>query len=215
MKNLFSFQQDISNVFAFLRYRLQAKENELLNLQRADRYLLPPDPDQINMVINAINSLQLCTQEGSFVFETTTLTNDISSKPSICATNFHFIKALPSSIWLSPSNSSKENIEKKSMIFAHLFSLPMSTYLASSPLSSSCETKAKKQNQISSYETKIKTQNKLLHRIPIVNYLLFMPIDAFKQPSANVMISKTKNSSNMYEYRTILMTVLFYIFIHF
>jgi hypothetical protein len=61
-------KQDISKVFALLRNKLNAKEKELLELQRAQPCLLAPDEQQIDTLVNAISSLHLSTQDGSFIF---------------------------------------------------------------------------------------------------------------------------------------------------
>ncbi|CAF4247949.1 unnamed protein product, partial [Rotaria sp. Silwood2] len=173
---------DISKVFAFLRAQLQAKEKELLELQRVDPCLLAPDYDQIDMLVDAIVSLQLSTQEGSFVFAATSLSNDVSPCTYVCSTGLNSIKALPSSVWLSQSNSVKQKNEQQSFIFSHLLSLPINTYLASSsPL----------------FGATSKIQNRSSNRIHVANHLLFMPIDTFKASSKNLIPAKVQNNKTM------------------
>ncbi|CAF3061150.1 unnamed protein product [Rotaria socialis] len=176
-------KKDISKVFAFLRVQLQTKEKELLDLQLADPCLLSPDSDQVSMLANAINSLQLSTQEGSFVFASASASDDTSycTNTKSCSTDFNAIKSLPPSVWLSETNRVEQKNQQQSFIFAHLLSLPIDAYLAStSPL----------------LGTTVKTQYRSLCRIPMVNHLLFMPIDAFKVSSKNSMPNKIKMNNN-------------------
>ncbi|CAF4044458.1 unnamed protein product, partial [Rotaria magnacalcarata] len=159
---------DISKVFAFLRVQLQTKEKELLDLQLADPCLLSPDSDQ----------------EGSFVFASASVSDDISfgTNTKICSTDFNAIKSLAPSVWLSETNRVEQKNQEQSFIFAHLLSLPIHTYLAStSPL----------------LGTTVKTQYRSLCRIPMVNHLLFMPIDAFKVSFKNSMPNKIKTNNNI------------------
>jgi hypothetical protein len=160
-----------------LQAQLRAKEKELLELQRKDPSLLAPDSDQIDILLDTIASLQLSTQDGSFVFASSSTDDDSSSFTSVCSTDFNSIKALPSTIWLSQSRPMKQQNQQRSSIFSHLLSLPIDAYLPSS-----FTTIAKKQN----------------HRIPIVNHLLFMPIDAFKSKSNSSSSIEIKNSKNLY-----------------
>ncbi|CAF4017832.1 unnamed protein product, partial [Rotaria magnacalcarata] len=159
---------DISKVFAFLRVQLQTKEKELLDLQLADPCLLSPDSDQ----------------EGSFVFASASVSDDTSycTNTKICSTDFNAIKSLAPSVWLSETNRVEQKNCQQSFIFAHLLSLPIHTYLAStSPL----------------LGTTVKTQYRSLCRIPMVNHLLFMPIDAFKVSFKNSMPNKIKTNNNI------------------
>ncbi|CAF4662568.1 unnamed protein product [Rotaria sp. Silwood1] len=175
-------QIDDTALFAFLRAQLQAKEKELLELQRVDPCLLAPDSNQIDMLVDAIVSLQLSTQEGSFVFASTSISNNTPPCTSVCSTGLNSIKTLPSSVWLSPSNSVKQKNEQHSFMLSHLLSLPITAYLASSfPL----------------FETTAKTQNRSLNHVPMVNHLLFMPIDTFKASSKIPLPTKIKNNKNI------------------
>jgi cation transport ATPase len=83
----------------------------------------------------------------------------------------------------------KEEQEKEQQpsIFGHVLSLPMNNYLSSS--------------WPSTFQTNVKTQNQSLHRIPVVNHILCMPINAFKSPSSNACTSmEIKNNKNLYVY---------------
>ncbi|CAF3704658.1 unnamed protein product [Rotaria sordida] len=173
---------DISKVFAFLRAQLQTKEKELLELQRVNPCLLAPDSDQIGMVVDAIASLELSTQEGSFVFASTSVYDDALLCTYDCSTGLNSIKTLPSSVWLAQSNPVKQKNEQQSFIFSHLLSLPINAYLASSsPF----------------FGTTAKTQNQSLNRIPMINPLLFMPIDTFKASSKISMSTTLKDNKNV------------------
>jgi flagellar biosynthesis GTPase FlhF len=250
-------EKDISKVFTFVRAQLQAKEKELLELQQADPCLLPPDSEQIDTLLDAIASLQLSTQEGSFVFASASDEEDTPSYTSDCSTGFDSIKTLPANVWLSPSSfvnqqqneqqqkeqqrkeeqqkeeqrqeqqrkeeqqkeeqrkeeqrkeeqrkeqqrkeeeqqkeeqrkeqqrkEEEQKEEQQPSIFSHVLSLPMNNYL-----SSSCP---------STFQTNVKTQNQSLHRIPVVNHILCMPINAFKSPSPNACTSmEIKNNKNL------------------
>lgn len=141
---------------------MQAKEKELLHLQRTDPSLLAPDFEQVDEVLDAINSLQLSTPDGIFVLASTADDYDnYSSYIPACSIDFYAIKNLPPSVWLAPSRSVTQQHEQRSSMFNHLLSLPIKAYLASS----------------------YKTQNQFSNHIPVVNHLLFMPIDAFKAPA--------------------------------
>ncbi|CAF1082897.1 unnamed protein product [Rotaria sordida] len=175
-------KKDISKVFAFLRAQLQTKEKELLELQRVNPCLLAPDSDQIGMVVDAIASLELSTQEGSFVFASTSVYDDALLCTYDCSTGLNSIKTLPSSVWLAQSNPVKQKNEQQSFIFSHLLSLPINAYLASSsPF----------------FGTTAKTQNQSLNRIPMINPLLFMPIDTFKASSKISMSTTLKDNKNV------------------
>ncbi|CAF1168447.1 unnamed protein product [Adineta steineri] len=163
-------EKDISKLFAFLRIQLQNKEKELLELQRKDPYLLAPDSDQIDILIDTIASVQLSTEEGSFVFSSTSDYDDFSPLISACSIDFNSIKTLPSTVWLSQTHSTKQQNEQRTSFFSHLLSLPIKNYLASS------------------FITNTKTSNQFSNRIPLANHLLFMPINAFK-PSTNTCTS--------------------------
>ena len=135
------------------------------------------------MLLDAITSLQLSTQDGSFVFASTSISKDTSPLTSVCSTDFNSIKTLPSSVWLPQSSSIKQQHKQRSSMFNHLLSLPINAYLASS------------------FETTAKTRNKSFNHIPMVNHLLFMPIEAFKPSyNNNSMSIKTKNNRNLYVY---------------
>ncbi|CAF0902612.1 unnamed protein product [Rotaria sordida] len=174
--------QTQQKVFAFLRAQLQTKEKELLELQRVNPCLLAPDSDQIGMVVDAIASLELSTQEGSFVFASTSVYDDALLCTYDCSTGLNSIKTLPSSVWLAQSNPVKQKNEQQSFIFSHLLSLPINAYLASSsPF----------------FGTTAKTQNQSLNRIPMINPLLFMPIDTFKASSKISMSTTLKDNKNV------------------
>jgi len=128
------------------------------------------------MLLDAIASLQLSTQDGSFVFASTSDCNDTLPYTSVCSAGFNSIKNLPSTVWLSGSSSVKQQNEQRSSIFNHLLSLPINAYIASSTS---------------------KTQNQYFRRIPMANHLLFMPIDAFKSSSNTCTSMEIKNNKNL------------------
>jgi hypothetical protein len=166
--------------------QLQAKEKELLELQRVDPCLSPPDSEQLDLLLDAIASLQLSTQDGSFVFASISDCNDTQSYPSVCSAGFHSIKALPLNVWLPQSTPVKQQHEQRPSIFYHLLELPIRTYLASS--------------WPSVFNTTATTQNQFFHHIPMVNHLLFTPINTFT-PSSNTCTSiEINNNKNSYVY---------------
>lgn len=174
-------KKDISKSFALLRSKLNAKEKELLELQRAQPCLLAPDSEQIDELINLISSLQLSTQDGSFLFPSTT-TNE-SSSISPCSTGVETIKTLPSNIWLpevSVSNEQEQvtNAHRLPMV-THLLSLPVSAYIASSS----------NRSTLPSIETKSSEPS---NRLPMVSQLLSMPISAFKSTSNTQQINDSQ-----------------------
>ena len=174
-------------MFSSLRAQLQAKEKELLQLQRTNPSLLPPDAEQIGTLIDAVRALQLSTQDGSFVFASDCDYEEVSSSspPTIYSTGLESIKNLPSSVWLSPTRSTKSQDRQQPSIFDHLFALPIKTFLASS--------------WPSTFQTPAKSHTQTTHHTSIASHLLFMPLNAFKSPpptttSASVEIKNTKTS---------------------
>jgi hypothetical protein len=167
-------KKDVSKVFAFIRSKLNAKEKELLELQRAETCLLAPDSKQIDTLLNVISSLHLSTQEGSFIFASTSNSND-SSSTSVCSTGVESIKTLPSTIWLPKSTSVKQEKEEQNEyrlpMVTHLLSLPVNAYVASSS----------NRSILPSFDTNDQPSN----RLPMVSQLLSMPINAFKSSSNN------------------------------
>ncbi len=161
-----------------MRTQLQAKEKELLGLQRTNPCLLAPDPDQVDILLDAIASLQLSTPEGSFVFSSDSDCDDTSSCASVCSVEFNSIKTLPSTVWLPESHLVEQQHGQRSSIADHLLSLPINAYLASSS----------------------KTQNQLIHRSPVVSDLLSMSVDAFKSSSNTSASIEIKNDKNVYVY---------------
>lgn len=128
--------------------------------------------------MNLISSLQLSTQDGSFLFPSTTTTtittaNESSSTP-ICSTGVDTIKTLPSNIWLPPVTVPVKQEEPKNEyrlpMVSHLLSLPVSAYVAASSSlpNHSVETKPAEPS----------------HRLPMVSQLLSMPINAFKSSTS-------------------------------
>lgn len=173
-------------MFSSLRAQLQAKEKELLQLQRTNPSLLPPDAEQIGTLIDAVRALQLSTQDGSFVFASDCDYEDVSSfSPSpIYSTGLESIKNLPASVWLSPTSSTKQQDRQQPSIFDHIFALPIKTFLASS--------------WPSTFQTSAKLHTKTTHPASIASHLLFMPLNAFKSPpatttSASVEMKSAKN----------------------
>jgi len=164
----------VSKVFAFLRSKLNAKEKELLELQRAEPCLLAPDSKQIDTLLDVISSLHLSTQEGSFIFASTSNADD-SSSTSVCSTGIESIKTLPSTIWLPESTSLKQEKEQQNEyrlpMVTHLLSLPLNAYVASSS----------NRSILPSFDT----NNQPANRLPMVSQLFAMPISAFKSSSNN------------------------------
>jgi hypothetical protein len=158
----------------------------LLELQRVDPCLLPPDSEQVDLLLDAITSLQLSTQDGSFVFASISDCNDTPSYPSVCSAGFHSIKALPLNVWLPQSTPVKQQHEQRPSIFYHLLELPIRTYLASS--------------WPSVFNTTATTQNQFFHHIPMVNHLLYMPIDSFMSSSNTCTSIEINNNKNSYVY---------------
>lgn len=163
-------------MFSFLRSKLNAKEKELLELQRAEPCLLAPDLKQIETIVNAISSLHLSTQEGSFLFASKSISDNCSST-SVCSTGVDAIKTLPSTVWLSESKHIKLEEDEKPQhrlpMVTHLLSLPVNAFIASSSNSSKLPT----------FEATVQTKNEPLNRLPMVSELLSMPINAFKSSS--------------------------------
>jgi len=176
-------KKDVSKVFALLRSKLNAKEKELLELQRAEPCLLAPDSKQIDTLIDAISSLHLSTQDGSFIFASTS-NCDNSSSTSVCSTGVDTIKTLPSNVWLSESMSVNQKTEQENEyrlpMVTHLLSLPVNAYIASS----------------SNHSTKpsLEKNAQPSYQLPIVNQLLSMPINAFKSSSSSSNIQLTNES---------------------
>jgi hypothetical protein len=160
----------------------------LLELQRADPCLLAPGSEQIDVLLDAIASLQLSIEDEdeSFVFASIFDWNDTPSDTSVCSAGFHSIKTLPSAVWLPQSAPVKQQHEEPPSIFNHLLSLPSDAYLASS-WPSSCETTAT-------------TQNQLFRRNSMFSHLLCMPIDSFKSSSNTYTSIEINNNKYLYVY---------------
>lgn len=159
----------------------------MLELQRTNPSLLPPDSEQINALISAIRSLQLSTQDGSFVFASDCDFEEVSSfsRSSVHSTGFESIKSLPSSVWLSPTNSTKQQKRQQPSIFNHLFELPAKTYLASS--------------WPSTFQPSMQSQTKTDQHASIASHLLFMPLNAFKAPPITTFVPvEIKHTQNPY-----------------
>jgi hypothetical protein len=172
-------------VFALLRAKLNGKEKELLELQRAQPCLLAPDCQQIDTLLDGISSLHLSTQEGSFLFASND-TSSSSSSASVCSTGIDSIKTLPSKVWLRETIPVKQTEEQKNQyrlpMITQLLSLPVSAYVASSSAN----------HALPSSETNIQTKDEPLNRLPMVSQLFSMPINAFKSSSG---IESTKDST--------------------
>ena len=174
-------------MFFDIRTRLNAKEKELLELQRIEPSLLGPDSIQIETLINSINSLHLSTQDGSFLFASNTNENSenlsVTNNQSINETGIQAIKTLPSTIWLSDQNLNKtnENPYRLPMV-THLLSLPLNSYLSSS----------------STKNQSIEFNDEPMHRLPMVTSLLSTPLDLFRvtnNSSQHSNISQTSQSN--------------------
>jgi hypothetical protein len=182
-------KKDISKVFAFLRSKLNAKEKELLELQRAQSCLLAPDSKQIDTLVDVISSLHLSTQDGSFIFASPSNSDDCSLSASVCSTGVDSIKTLPSTIWLSESKSVKQENEYRLPMVTHLLSLPVNAYIASSSNRPTLPSLA--------------TNDQPSNRLPMVSQLLSMPINAFKSSSNNQTISvEIEEKKETYEERS-------------
>jgi hypothetical protein len=159
-----------------LRNKLNAKEKELLELQRAQPSLLAPDAQQIDAFIDAISSLHLSTQDGSFIFASNS-NESSSTATTVCSTGVDSITTLPSTTWLSESKS--EENELRLPMVTHLLSLPFNAFVklsSSSPSTTSTPTPA---------PTPVDTSDQPPNRLPMVSELLSMPIDAFRSSSSS------------------------------
>jgi len=190
-------KKDVSKVFAFLRTKLNLKEKELLELQRAEPNLLAPDCEQIDTLIDVISSLHLSTQDGSFIFASPSNSDDDSSSSSttVCSTGVDSIKTLPSNVWLPQSIPLKKEKEHQNEyrlpMVTHLLSLPINAYVASSSNHSTLPS--------------VQIKDEPTNRLPMVSQLLSMPINAFKSSSniqsTHVNIQDNKETVN-YENKT-------------
>ncbi len=176
-------------MFAFLRSKLNIKEKELLELQRAQTCLLAPDSKQIDAFVDAISSLHLSTQDGSFIFASNSNCDDSSSSTSVCSTGVDSIKTLPSTTWLSKSKPVEQETEYRLPMVTHLLSLPFNAYVASSSNRPTLPT--------------IDTNDQPSNRLPMVSQLLSMPISAFKSSSNNQSTPvKIEEKKETYEERS-------------
>ncbi len=117
---------------------------------------------QIETLIDIISSLHLSTQDGSFIFPSTSNSNHLSSS----STGVDSIKTLPSTVWLpESSNSIKQENEYRLPLVTHLLSLPVNAYVASSS----------NRLPLPTFDTNDQPSN----RLPLVNQLFSMPINAF------------------------------------
>ena len=172
-------------MFDFVRAELQAKEKELLELQRTNPRRLAVDASQIDVIIDAIIALQLFTPDGSFGFASPS--NGDASPPftSVCSSGFNAIKALPSTVWLAASNPVKQQHHQQGQsMFHHLLSLPIHAFLASS--------------WSSTWEKPMETQKQVIECISMVDHLLQMPLSVFKSPSITSTPIQIKNEQNTY-----------------
>jgi hypothetical protein len=172
----------VSKVFALLRAKLNGKEKELLELQRAEPCLMAPDSEQINSLVDAISSLHLSTQDGSFIFASAMNPSCVDvprSSTSPCPTGIDSIKTLPSTVWLSDRKPiTTDNPPYRLPMVTELLSFPLSAYV-SSPSGRSCQMQATPSP--STAEVKLEPSN----RLPLVSELLSMPIDTFRSSAKN------------------------------
>ncbi|CAF3307416.1 unnamed protein product [Rotaria socialis] len=172
-------QKDVSKLFTILRAKLNTKEKELLELQRVEPCLIAPDSAQIESLLNAISSLHLSTQEGSFIFASNSVSDNFSST-SVCPTGVNSIKILPCTAWLPASVDMKQKEDQTNQhrlpMVAHIFSLPANAFVASS---SNCSI-------LPSVETKVQTKDEPTNRLPMVSQLFSMPINAFRSSSSTI-----------------------------
>jgi hypothetical protein len=168
-------KKDVSKLFVLLRNKLNDKEKELLELQRAEPCLLAPDSKQIDALLDAISSLHLSTQDGSFIVASTSNANQ-SSSSSFYSTGVDSIKTLPSTIWLPQTSSVKQEKEEQNQ-----YRLPMVTHLLSLPTNA----------YVKSSSTSVDTNNQPSNRLPMVNELFSMPISAFKSSSSSSTADKS------------------------
>jgi hypothetical protein len=186
-------KKDISKIFTFIRNKLNAKEKELLELQRAESWLLAPDSKQIDSLIDLISSLHLSTQDGSFIFASKSNSNDSSSSTCISSTGVETIKTLPSKFWLSQSNSTEQENQYRLPMVTQLLSLPANAYIASSKISINDQPSnhLPMVNQLLSMPISaftslpINTNEEPSNRLPMVSQLLSMPINAFTSSSSS------------------------------
>ena len=163
-------------MFVLLRNKLNAKEKELLELQRAQPNLLAPDEQQIDAFIDAISSLHLSTQDGSFIFASNS-NESSSNSTTVCSTGVDTIKTLPTTTWLPEAKPEQENGYRLPMV-TQLLSLPFNAFVKSSSSSLNTSTPT-------ATPTPVDTKDQPPNRLPAVSQLLSMPINAFRSPSSN------------------------------
>jgi hypothetical protein len=179
-------EKNVSKVFNLIRAHLEAKEKELLELQRANSSLLAPDPHQIDMILDNIASLHLSTQDGLFAFTSLSLSESDTST-NVCSTGVASIKVQPSSVWLPPPCLVTQPIVNRLPMVSHILSLPINAYLASSsppppPAPVPSPVIAEVEDQSS-------------NRLSMVTQLLSMPINAFVSSSSRPTAMPTVNTN--------------------
>lgn len=170
-------KKDISRIFSRIRTKLNEKEKELLELQRAESSLFAPDSDQIDNLLDVISSIHLSTADGSFLVPSTQ--DKSSSTTTLCpSTGIQTIKTLPSNVWLNekPTENDEDTSALRLPLVSQLFSMSPSAFIASKSKSNVSTTVDSIQiNQVNDQPN---------NRLPMITELLSMPIDAFK-PSKN------------------------------
>ena len=136
-----------------------------MEFQRAQPCLLAPDSQQIDGLIDRISSLHLSTQDGSFVFASTS--NESST--IVYSTGVDSIKTLPSTTWLVDPT-----------IQQNQYRLPMVTQLLSLPVSAFVKSSSSSIPSNNSIVTSVTKEDEPSNRLPMVSQLMAMPISAFR-----------------------------------
>ena len=165
-------------MFAELRAKLNEKEKELLELQRAEPSLLAPESDQTAALFEAISSLHLSTQDGSFFFAPPTTNNAVQGRSS--STGVDSIKTLPSNVWLAERKSRKVDEPRAARLpmVSHLLSLPVSAFLPS--------------NSTTTTTTKVET------RLPVIPEPLPTPVEAIQSTPKSLLDGETVYSKEFW-----------------
>lgn len=163
-------------MFAELRAKLNEKEKELLELQRAEPSLLAPESDQTTGLFEAISSLHLSTQDGAFFFASTTTNNAAQGRSSF--TGVDSIKTLPSNVWLAERKSRKGDEPQAARLpmVSHLLSLPVSAFLSSN----------------STTTTTVET------RLPVAVEPLLTPVETIKSTPKSLLDGETVYSKEFW-----------------
>ena len=164
-------------MFAELRTKLNEKEKELLELQRAEPSLLAPESTQTTVLFEAISSLHLSTQDGAFFFAPATTNTVVQGRSS--STGVDSIKTLPSNVWLAERKSRKGDEPQAARLpmVSHLLSLPVSAFLSSN----------------STTTTTVETT-----RLPVIAEPLPTPVETIKSSPKSLLDGETVYSKEFW-----------------